>query len=81
MTREMPQIDIEARLGKLESRYRAALSATVAAKANYLALAGEPSATPASIERAQLQWKKLDARKHAIAVQLGELEEFDNKTV
>jgi hypothetical protein len=39
-------MDIEARLRKLEARYRGALSAAVAAKANYLALAGEPSATP-----------------------------------
>jgi hypothetical protein len=33
-------MDIEARLRQLESHYRAALSATVAAKASYLALAG-----------------------------------------
>jgi hypothetical protein len=40
-------MDIEARLRQLESHHRAALSATVAAKANYLALAGEPSTRPA----------------------------------
>jgi hypothetical protein len=44
-------MDIEARLRQLESRYRATLSAAIAAKANYLALVGEPSATPAAIAR------------------------------
>ncbi|MGC2033203.1 MAG: hypothetical protein WA642_24525 [Steroidobacteraceae bacterium] len=56
-------MDIEARLRKLESRYRATLSAAIAAKANYLALSDEPSATPAAVERAEALWKKLEARK------------------
>jgi hypothetical protein len=67
-------MDIEARLRSLESRYRSALSASVAAKANYLALAGEPSATPYAIERAKALWQKFDTRKRAIAAQMGELE-------
>jgi hypothetical protein len=71
-------VDIEARLRKLESRYRVALSATVAAKANYLALASESSATPAAIERAKARWQHLDANKRAIAVQMGELEELQD---
>jgi len=50
-------MDIEARLRKLESRYRAASFSADAAKAHYLALAGEPSKAPAAVERAQLQWK------------------------
>jgi hypothetical protein len=71
-------MDIEARLRKLESRYRAALSATVAAKANYLALAGEPSSTPAAIERANAHWRQLDARKRTLAAQMGELESLED---
>jgi hypothetical protein len=67
-------MDIEARLRRLESRYRSALSAAVAAKANYLALAGEPSATPYAIERAKVHWQELEGRKRAIAAQMGELE-------
>jgi hypothetical protein len=71
-------MDIETRLRKLESRYRTALSAAVAAKANYLALIGEPSVTPIAVERAQLRWKQLDARKRAIALQMGELEALED---
>jgi hypothetical protein len=71
-------MDIEARLRKLESHYRAALSATVAAKANYLALAGEPSARPLAIQRAKSLWQQLDSRKRTIAAQMGELEELEN---
>ncbi len=71
-------MDIEARLRKLESLYRAALSATVAAKANYFALADEPSSTPYAIEQAKTLWQRLDARKRAIAAQLGEIEELDS---
>ena len=70
-------MDIEVRLRKLEFRYRAVLSAAVAAKANYLALVGEPSATPIAIERARSHWKQLDFRKQSIAAQMGELEELD----
>ncbi len=47
-------MDIEARLRKLESRYRIALSAAVAAKANYLALVGERRELPFS--RQGLLW-------------------------
>jgi hypothetical protein len=67
-----------ARIRKLESRYRAALSAAVAAKANYLALVGEPSATPLAIERAKSLWRQIDARKRAIAAQMGEIEELED---
>lgn len=70
-------MDVETRLRMLESRYRAALSAAVAAKAHYLALAGEPGATPSALERAKLAWQKLDSRKRAIAARMGEIEELD----
>jgi hypothetical protein len=71
-------IDIEARLRRLESRYRAALGAAVAAKANYWALAGEPSATTAAIERAKSSWEQLETRKRSITAQMGELEELED---
>jgi hypothetical protein len=73
----IPTMDIEARLRKLEFRYRALLSATVAAKANYLALAGEPSASAFAIERAKALWQQFDSRKRTIAAQMGELEELE----
>lgn len=73
-------MDIENRLRKLESCYRSALSATVAAKANYLALAGEPCATPAAIERAQSLWRQVDAWKRTIALQMGERETLEDAT-
>jgi hypothetical protein len=74
---EIPTMDIEGRLRKLEIRYRALLSTTVAAKANYLALAAEPRAPAFAIERAKFQWQQLDARKRTIAAQMGELEELE----
>jgi hypothetical protein len=71
-------MDIEARLRKLEFRYRAALSAAVAAKANYLALAGEPSATPAAAQRAKSLWQQLESRKRTVTAQMGELEALED---
>jgi hypothetical protein len=68
-------MDIEARLRKLELQYRTASSATTAAKANYLALAGEPNATPMSVDRAKSFWQHLDARKRTIAAQLEDIED------
>jgi hypothetical protein len=73
-------MDIESRLRKLESRYRAALSAAVAAKAHYLALAGEPSATAAAVERANSHWQQLESRKRSIAAQMGELETLEERS-
>ncbi|MGO9929931.1 MAG: hypothetical protein ACLPLP_28520 [Mycobacterium sp.] len=67
-------MDIEVRLRKLESRYRAVLSAAAAAQADYRALAGEPSAPAFAIERAKSRWHQFDVRKRTIAAQMGELE-------
>lgn len=67
-------MDIEDRLRQLESRYRAASNAAGAAKAHYLALAGEPSALPSDVERAEATWRRLEARRRGIAARLGELE-------
>jgi hypothetical protein len=71
-------MDIEVRLRKLESRYRGALSATVAAKAHYLSLVRESSATPAAVARANAQWQQLESRKRAIVAQMGELEALED---
>jgi hypothetical protein len=70
-------MDIESRLRKLESRYRAALSASVTAKSHYLALAGESSATPAAIGRAHDQWQQLESRKMLIAKRMSDVERLE----
>jgi hypothetical protein len=71
-------MDIETRLRRLESRYRAASSAAVAAKAHYLALASESSATPAAVDAAKSRWQMFDSRKRTIAAQMGELEAVED---
>jgi hypothetical protein len=71
-------MDIEARLRKLESRYRGALSAAGAAKANYLALVGETTAAPAEVEKAKSLWEQLETRKRSISAQMGELEALED---
>ncbi len=60
-------MDVDSRLRRVESRYRAALSAAGAAQARYFALAGEHNASAAAIERASNRWKELVARKRSIA--------------
>jgi hypothetical protein len=70
-------MDIDIRLRALEFRYRAVVSAASAAKANYLALAGEPSTTPFAIEGAKLRWQHLDVCKRTIGAQLGEREDLE----
>jgi hypothetical protein len=69
-------MNIEGRLRQLESNYRAALSATVVAKAYYLALAGDPSVLPAAVKRAKARWQQLDSRKQTIVAEMSELEEW-----
>jgi hypothetical protein len=73
-------VDIEGRLRHLEYHYRAALSAAVAAKANYLAVAGEPSALPAAVEKARGRWQQLDTLKRGIAFEMAELEELEHES-
>ena len=70
-------MDIEDRLRALESRYRHALSASISAKAHYLAILDEPGSTPASIKRAREEWATLDARKRGIAARMGEIEDME----
>jgi hypothetical protein len=73
--------DIENRLRKLESRYRHALSAAVAAKARYLALHGESSSTAAAVARAKREWHILESRRALFATQMRELEELEHESV
>jgi hypothetical protein len=70
-------MNIEARIRQLESSYRAALSATVVAKAGYLALAGDPSAPAAAVRRAKVRWQQLDTRRRGIAFEMCEIEALD----
>jgi hypothetical protein len=72
-------MDIEHRLRALESRYRQTLSATVAAKAQYLALLGAPSTLPASLQRARQRWETLSYRKRVLAARMGEIENFERE--
>ncbi len=71
-------MDIEVRLRRLESRHRAALGAAVAAKANYWALAGEPSAMTDAIQQARSRWEQLESRKRSMTAQMGELEALED---
>jgi hypothetical protein len=73
-------VDIESRLRQLECHYREALSASVAAKANYLALDGEPSTLPATLERAKERWGQLDALKRGIAYEMANLEGLEHES-
>jgi hypothetical protein len=69
-------MDIEARLRQLEFNYRAALSAAVVAKTNYLALAGGASALPAAVRRTKVRWQQLDSRKQTIVAEMSVLEDL-----
>jgi len=71
-------MDIEVRFRKLESRYRTALSAAVAARANYLALAGVSGVTPAAVERAKSLWQQIEFRKRIIVAKMAELEALED---
>ena len=74
-------MDIEARLRHLESHYRAALSATVAAKANYLALAGDPSTLRAAVGSAKIRWQQLDLSKQTLVAEMEKLEELEHDPI
>jgi hypothetical protein len=73
-------MDIEDRLKKLQTSFSYALSGAVAAKAHYLAVAGEPSSTPAAVARAKMAWHQLEARKTAIIARMVALEELEEAT-
>ena len=76
----MNDLDIEGRLRQLERHYRAALSASVTAKASYLALVGEPSGLPRAVDRAKERWQQLDTLKRGIAFEMAQLEELEHES-
>jgi hypothetical protein len=74
-------MDIEDRLKKLQSLFTYALSGAVAAKSRYLAIAADPSSTPAAVARAKLAWQQMEARKTAIIGRMVMLEEIEEHAV
>jgi hypothetical protein len=72
---------IESRLIMLRSRYRALLGSALVAKAEYIALKGEPSVTPAAVTRAAAYWQELEARKHTVAEQIRQLEHAEHDVI
>jgi hypothetical protein len=70
-------MDLEDRLKQLQLLFGHALSASVTAKMNYLALAADLSSTPAALARGKLNWQQLEAQKTAIIAQMVALEELD----
>src|SRR5579863_2671254 len=73
-------MDIEGRLRELDHHYRAALSASVAAKTSDLALVGERSALRPPVDRAKERWQQLAALKREIALGSAELEELEHES-
>lgn len=72
-------MDIENRIRRLEQRYRAAFSSAVAAKAHYMALAGEPSSSAIAVKRADEQWTQWEARKKTLVAQMDSLERLETE--
>ena len=72
-------MDIEAQPRRLEARYRQALSASVGAKAHYLALEGAAASIPSAIERAKLIWRRHEVRKASLVAQMDELERLEQE--
>jgi hypothetical protein len=71
-------MDLEDRLKQLQLLFSHALTASVAAKTNYLTLAADPKSMPAAVARAKLNWQQLEAQKTAIVAQMVALEELDH---
>jgi hypothetical protein len=72
-------MDIEYRLKRLQSLYSYALTGAVSAKTRYLAIAAEPSATPAAVARARASWQQLEMRKKVIIARMVALEELEQE--
>ena len=64
----------------LRDRYRRALSAAVSAKADYLAVAGDPSSNAYAIQRAAARWQKIETHKRSIAAAQAAAERLPGKT-
>jgi hypothetical protein len=76
--RAAPSSPIQAELRNIESLYRCALSGAVVAKARYLAL-HEGASTPAAVARAHSAWKRLEARRHILAIRRSRLEASEHE--
>jgi hypothetical protein len=74
---EVMAMDFEDRIKKLQSLFTYALSNSVTAKARYMAIVDEPSATAAAIALAKMSWQQLEARKTAIIAEMVRLEELE----
>jgi hypothetical protein len=74
-------MDIEDQMKHLQTLLTYALSGAVSAKARYLALSGEPGATPAAVARAKMMWRQLESRKTAIVAKMVALEEMKEDSV
>ena len=70
-------MDFEDRLKKLQSLFTYALSNTVTAKARYLAVVEDPSATASAVALARINWSRLEARKTTIIAEMVALEELE----
>jgi hypothetical protein len=77
---EVMAMDFEDRIKKLQSLFTYALSNAVTAKARYMAIVDEPSATSAAIALAKMNWQQLEARKTAIIAKMVALEELEIET-
>ena len=77
---EVIAMDFEDRLKKLQSLFTYALSNSVTAKARYMAIVDEPSATSAAVAMAKMTWQQLEARKTAIIAEMVRLEELEIET-
>lgn len=74
-------MDFEDQLKKLQTTFTYALSNSVTAKARYLALINEPSATSAAVVHARLAWQQLEARKASIVAQMVAIEELEAESL
>jgi hypothetical protein len=79
-TFEVIAMDFEDRLKKLQSLFTYSLSNSVTAKARYIAIVDDPSATSAAIALAKMNWQQLEARKTAIIAEMVRLEELEIET-
>jgi hypothetical protein len=78
---EVMAMDFEDRIKKLQSLFTYALSNSVTAKARYIAIVDDPSATAAAIALAKMSWQQLEARKTAIIAEMVRLEEMEIEVV
>jgi hypothetical protein len=72
-------MNIEQQLQHLQTHYRVALGAAVAAKAQYFSMVGERWVTKSSLERACARWQQIESRKRAIVMRMAYVEQLAKK--